>query len=165
MHDPLPYALVQSGTAPAFSSDGKSLFYLRGAGLAQVWSMSLEGAGQRQLTAHDERVSVIRRAPNDDRLVYAIDAGGDERHQIWLLENGASRALTSAPETFHGGGIWSPDGARIAFTANDRDPAHFDVLTMDVATGDLATGAPGAGLMHGVHEATGRGVEPRTGRG
>ena len=147
MHDPLPYTRLQSGTAPAFSTDGRTLFYLRGAGLAQIWETSLDDGAHRPLTAHDERVSQVRRAPHDDRLVYAIDAGGDERHQLWLLDNGAARPLTAAPDTFHGCGAWTPDGARIAFTANDRDAAHFDVLTIDVATGVCER------LMHGTHEA------------
>ena len=35
----------------------------------------------------------------------------------------------------HDFGGWSPDGARIAYTANDRDEAHFDVYVQDVASG------------------------------
>ena len=35
----------------------------------------------------------------------------------------------------HDFGGWSPDGTRIAYAANERDEAHFDVYVQDVATG------------------------------
>jgi len=35
----------------------------------------------------------------------------------------------------HDFGGWSPDGSRIAYTANDRDEAHFDVYVQDIASG------------------------------
>ena len=135
MIDPAAYARLDSAAAPAFSRDGRRLFHLRGAGLQQVWELDLDSGASRALTMHDEKVSLLRRAPGDDRLVYAIDAGGDERHQLWLLEDGVSRPLTEDGAVVHGMGAWSPDGTRISFTANDRDPAHFDVLVMELASG------------------------------
>ena len=147
MIDPIDYARLESASAPAFSCDGRTLFHLRGAGLQQVWALDLESGESRQLTHHDEKVSVLRRAPADDRLVYAIDSGGDERHQLWLLDAGISRPLTAAPGVIHGLGAWSPDGSRIGLTANDRDPAHSDILSMDVASGARTR------LMEGTHEA------------
>ena len=54
----------------------------------------------RQLSHHDEKVAFLRRCPADDRLIWGIDAGGDERQQFWLLEPGGEpRALTEAPDT------------------------------------------------------------------
>lgn len=147
MIDAVGYTTVEGASAPSFSVDGRTLFHLRGSGLAQVWALDLDSGASRRLTAHDERVSVLRRAPGDDRLAYATDAGGDERHQLWLLEDGVSRALTTAPGVIHGLGAWSPDGARVSFTANDRDEAHFDLVVMDVASGARAR------LAEGVHEA------------
>ena len=127
----------------------KSLFHLRGAGLSQIWVLDLESGQTSQLTAHDERVSLLRRAPNDDRLVYAIDTGGDERHQLWLLQTDATaQALTTESGVIHGMGAWAPQGDRIAYTANDRDPAHFDVLVMELATGTTTR------LFEGTHEAS-----------
>ncbi len=148
MIDPVDYARLESASAPSFSCGGRTLFHLRGAGLQQVWALDLGSGTATRLTGHDEKVSVLRRAPADDRLAYAIDAGGDERHQIWLLEGGQSRALTQAPEVIHGLGAWSADGARLSITANDRDPAHFDALTLDVGSGERVR------LLEGTHEAT-----------
>ena len=45
------------------------------------------------------------------------------------------RALTANPAVIHDFGGWSPDGTRIAYAANDRDEAHFDVYIQDIASG------------------------------
>jgi len=140
------YTAIEAASSPSFSRDGRTLFHLRGAGLPQVWALDLGDGAARPLTFHDEKAALLRRAPGDDRLVYGIDAGGDERQQLWLLEDGRSRALTDAPNVIHGFGAWSPDGSRISLTANDRDEAHFDVLLMDLATGERTR------LFQGTHE-------------
>jgi dipeptidyl aminopeptidase/acylaminoacyl peptidase len=131
-------AWVQIGaiTSPAFSKDGRTLFHLRGAGLPQVWAMDLDGGNARQLSQHDEKVAFLRRCPADDRLIWGIDAGGDERQQFWLLEPGGKpRALTESPDAIHDFGAWSADGARIAYATNDRDERVYDICVMELATG------------------------------
>jgi dipeptidyl aminopeptidase/acylaminoacyl peptidase len=127
---------IGAATAPVFSKDGRTLFHLRGAGLPQVWAMDVNGGDVRQLSHHDEKVAFLRRCPTDDRLIWGIDAGGDERQQFWLLEGGTEpRALTEAPDAIHDFGVWSADGARIAYAANDRDERFYDISVMDLATG------------------------------
>ncbi len=143
---PAEYALIDGASAPSFSRDGRTLFHLRGHP-AQLWALDLTTGQTRSLTQHDERVATFRRAPGDDRIVYGIDAGGDERQQLWLYD-GTSRLLTDAPSVIHGIGAWHPDGTRISLTANDRDPAHFDVLTLDIETGARTR------LHQGRHEVT-----------
>ena len=127
---------IGAATSPAFSKDGARVFHLRVSGLPQVWVMDRDGANARAVSAHDEKVAFLRRSPTDDRLIWGIDAGGDERQQFWLLDGAPPpRPLTDAPAVVHDFGAWSPDGARIAYAANDRDESHFDVLVMDLATG------------------------------
>lgn len=125
---PEAFARIEAAGAAAFSRDGDRLFFLRGAGLAQIWALDLASGAARQLTDHDEKVAILRRAPKDDRIIYGIDAGGDERQQLWLLEGGARTRLTDAPGVIHDFGAWSPDGARIAYAANDADESRFDIL-------------------------------------
>ncbi len=104
--------------------------------MPQVWSLNLATGEDRQLTFHDEKVAILRRSPADDRLIYGIDRGGDERQQLMLLDGDAEpRALTANPAVIHDFGGWSADGARIAYASNERDEAHFDVFVQDVATG------------------------------
>src|SRR5579863_6896883 len=135
-HDTDHFVTIGAATSPSFARDGGTLFHLRGSGLPQVWALDLATGEQRQLTFHDEKVALLRRSPVDDRLIYGIDRGGDERQQLWLLEPGAEpRAVTANTAVIHDFGAWSPDGARIAYAANERDEAHFDVYLQDVATG------------------------------
>ncbi len=151
---PEGFVAIGAAAAPGFSRDGRGLFFLGGSSLAQIWRLDLDDGSTRQLTSHEERVAFLRRAPQDDRIVYGIDAGGDERQQLWLLQEGASTALTAAPDVIHEFGAWSPDGTRIAYTANDRDEAHFDVLVMDVATREARR------LLHGTHAMSVAGWSP-----
>ncbi len=133
---------------PTFSKDGRRVFHLSGSSNPQLAVLDLDSGEISALTAHDDKVWLARRAPTDDRIVYAVDRGGDERHQLYLLDpaTGAARALTAAPEVIHGFGAWSPDGARIAYAANARDPAHTDVHVMDLGTGVARRVLDGDGL-------------------
>ena len=148
---PIPtdaWVKLGAATSPAFSKDGNTIFHLRGAGLPQVWAMDADGGNARQLSHHDEKVAMLRRCPADDRLIWGIDAGGDERQQFVLLEPGKQpRPITNAPEVIHEFGAWSADGARIAFAANDRDERIFDILVMDLATGARARVLHGPGIV------------------
>ena len=136
---PIPtdaWVSISAASTPVFSKDGARLFHLRGAGLPQVWVMDLDGGNAAQLSQHDEKVGLLRRCPTDDRVIWSIDAGGDELHQLWLLEpGGAPRALTTNAAVMHNFGGFSPDGTRIAYSANDRDPQFFDAVVMDLASG------------------------------
>ena len=144
---------ISAASGPNFSKDGTRIFHLRGtqplgSGLPQVWVMDADGNNAQPLSAHTEKVATLRRAPNDDRLIWGIDAGGDERQQLWLLEPGGTpRALTAAPEVIHDLGGFSPDGSRIAYAANARDERYFDIHLMDLATGAVSTLVQGEGIL------------------
>ena len=134
-----PEAWVDIGAAgtPVFSRDGNTIWHLRDAGLPQIWGMDREGGKARQITRHGEKTWKLSRCPADERLLWAVDAGGDERHQLFLREaDGSVRRLTDAPAVMHEFGCWSPAGTRIAYAANDRDERCFDILVMDLASGE-----------------------------
>ena len=96
---PEDYAAIEGASAPAFTSDGRSLLFLRGSGLSQICLLALGSGDQRHLTRHDEKVALLRRCPVSDQVIYGIDRGGDERQQLWLLDaseiDPAPRALTA----------------------------------------------------------------------
>ena len=146
MIEPSAWTAIGAASSPSFSRDGGTVFHLRGAGLPQVWSMRRDGSGAVQLADQGERATRLRRAPDSDRLIWSIDAGGDERDQIWLLDPGGTpRALTADLRANHEVGAFSPDGGRIAFAANDRDEACFDIVVMDLASGERRRIFEGAG--------------------
>ncbi len=127
-----PFAAIGAAAAPAFSCDGRTLYHLRGMGTPQLWAMDADGGNARELLQTNEKTGFFRRAPADERIIFGIDAGGDERQQLWLWEGGSAVALTAAPGVNHDFGAWSPDGSQFAYAANDRDEAHFDVLVRPV---------------------------------
>lgn len=148
---PEAFARIGAVGTPVFSRDGRTLFHLCGAGLPQVWALDLESAAARQLTFHHEKVSLLRRSPSDDRLIYCIDRGGDERHQLLLIDPAEDRptprALTDDPDVIHEWGAFSPDGSRIAYAANARDIARFDLYLQSLADGTAVCVFEGRGIL------------------
>ncbi len=139
------HAAIGAAAAPAFSRDGTTLYHLRGAGMPQLWAMAPDGGNARPLVEVSERIGFFRRAPGDERIIFGIDAGGDECQQLWMYDGGDPVALTGAPAANHDFGAWSQDGSQFAYAANDRDPAHFDVLVQEA-------GGPPRRVYRGTHQ-------------
>ena len=133
------YLNVRSAYAPSFDPSGERVAFLMDTtGVPQVWLIDARGGWPRQLTYFSERVSLVQWSPTANRLLFAMDEGGSERHQLHLIDfddGGQPRALTDSPSVMHIFGGWSPDGESIAYASNERHPAHFDVYVMDVADG------------------------------
>ncbi|MBM3546345.1 MAG: S9 family peptidase [Alphaproteobacteria bacterium] len=133
------YLGVRSAICPSVRSDGRRLAFVSDhTGVGQGWMLELPNGAPQQFTQHEDKVSFVGYAPVGKALIYGMDAGGDERIQFYLLADGAGAAkpLTRRPKVIHIWGGWSPDAKRIAFGANIRDQAFFDVYVMDVATGE-----------------------------
>ena len=149
--EPEVFARIGAAGTPVFSRDGRTLFHLRGAGLPQAWALELDTGTARPLSFHDEKLALLRRSPVDDRLVYGIDRGGDERQQLRLIDPAEDRpeprVLTDDQAVIHDWGAFAPDGTRIAFASNARDEAHFDVYVQDLASGARDCVYEGRGLV------------------
>ncbi|MEO8671561.1 MAG: winged helix-turn-helix domain-containing protein [Tahibacter sp.] len=72
-------------------------------------------------------------APNDDRLVFASNRGGDS--QLWLYEPGArtSYQLTHHKNVEVANPNWSPDGRRVLYVV--RGAGHSRLYSIDVDSG------------------------------
>ena len=82
-----------------------------------------------------------------DRLAYQYNGIGfidDHDAHLWVVDadTGEARSLVAGP-TAEGEPAWSPDGARIAFTANRRPQPDLDgrssVFVVDVASREVTT--------------------------
>jgi dipeptidyl aminopeptidase/acylaminoacyl peptidase len=130
------YLKIRGASGASWSPDGRRLAFLTEiTGVPQAWEVS-GGADcplwPEQLTFYEERVSDAEYSPSDDRLLFGMDAGGNERTQLFLLENGEVTGLTRAPDAIHYSGGFSPDGGRVAYTATRRNGTDFDVFVQDL---------------------------------
>ncbi|MBW8723671.1 MAG: PD40 domain-containing protein, partial [Inquilinus limosus] len=132
-----PYLDIPGAKSPALSPDGGLLAFLGDwTGFPQIWLQPAAGGAAWRAAETAEPVGALAFSPKSRDLVFTLDRGGDERHQIWLIPgaDGTPVALTDDPTVVHVWGAWSPDGTRIAYASNARDRFHMDIHVMEVAT-------------------------------
>src|SRR5215469_5637838 len=146
------YLNVQTAHGVSFAPDGQHITFLTDiTGVNEVWRTAVgPGGGEgapawpRQLTFGGERIVGASYSPVDDQLIVGGDTGGNERTQLFLMSGDGTSVtpLTSQPETIHvfggwqedvaTGNGWSPDGERIVYATNARDPRFFDIYERSV---------------------------------
>jgi len=131
------------GGALAFTNDGAHVLFVSNiSGQFNLWRVPVEGGWPHQLTSFmAETVRQIAVSPYDGALVLTADPDGDEFHQIYRLDpaDGWPEQITDAREVQHfvGGGAFSPDGTKLAYSANARTPTDMEVWVHDLETGDV----------------------------
>ncbi len=138
------YLNVRTACGASFSPDGDRLSFLTDiTGVAEVWCVPLNAHTPRplwpdQLTFRGERVASAVFSPRADLLLVSGDVGGNERTQLYTLSaDGATlAALTGRPDVIYTFGAWSPDGSRIIYSSNERDPRYFDIYERHMITGE-----------------------------
>jgi len=136
---------IRSATGPSFSPDGRFVTFLTNiTGVAQLWQVPVDGGWPTQLTFTKESVREAHYSPRKHELIYSMDAGGNERTQLYRLHGvvgGTDHAigdgwisddLTKEPKAIHMFGGWSHDGERFAFNANRDKPDRFDIYIQKV---------------------------------
>ena len=146
----------------AVSASG-SLAYVSGSNLRRAVIVDLRGA-ERPLPIPPGQLNWPRFSPNGRQVLADVLSGG--RNDVWIYDvaSGAGRRVTTEGTTNNRGG-WSPDGTRILFRSDRRDPNQ--TLWWQPADGsggaqELA-GAPGNDVFQGLLTPDGRTVIYRTG--
>lgn len=108
-------------------------------GSMQVYRLVVEGGALIQLTFLDEPVSAARYIPGTNDIVVAVDRGGNENYQLWLvdLNGGEPRALLVEENIKHDLGDVSRDGKLIAFSSTKRNGVDIDVSVLDRTDGAI----------------------------
>ncbi|MCA1554612.1 MAG: prolyl oligopeptidase family serine peptidase, partial [Chloroflexi bacterium] len=106
-----------------------------------------------QLTFFTNRIARTGAWSQDgEHILLSADYQGDEYHQLYLVpaRGGEPEPLTHEPRVQHiiESTAWSPDGRYIAYAANDRSPAHMDVLVRELRTGTTTRLLAGDGLYY-----------------
>lgn len=119
-----------------FSYDEKKvLFSSDQGGIFNIYEIDTFGSALKQLTHSDSQAfHVLSGFPHDERFLYTYDELGNERHHIFLFDNGKTKDLTPYPgakSNFEG---WSHDQKSFFFTSNVRDPKIMDLYEMDIAS-------------------------------
>jgi dipeptidyl aminopeptidase/acylaminoacyl peptidase len=113
-----------------FSDDGSELLYLSNApGTMQLFRVA-DGGAPEQLTSFAEPV-FGRFLRGSRRILLSMDDGGNERHQLFLLDavpGAAPEPFAVDPEFMHIEPQVSDDGRLVAYACNSRNGRDFDVF-------------------------------------
>ncbi len=119
-----------------FSPDeAKLLVTSNETGIYNAFSLPVDGSAPTQLTkSAEESVFGISYFPEDERILYSSDKGGNEISHIYVLdaENNVTD-LTPAENAKTGFMGWTRDKNGFFFGSNERDPKFFDLYEMDIA--------------------------------
>ncbi|HEX5883360.1 MAG TPA: hypothetical protein VFY67_02330, partial [Pyrinomonadaceae bacterium] len=121
----------------SFSSDEKSiLFHSNKSSIFNVYSVSVTGGAPTQLTnSTKESTFAVSYFPNDARILYTYDRGGNENNHLYLRElNGTERDLTPGDKVKANFLGWSHDRKSFFFSTNERDQRFFDIYEMPIDT-------------------------------
>lgn len=128
------YGLVGS-SAHAFSADGKSLLmFSDDTGVFNAYSLPVDGGAPIQLTNSDENaVYAVSWFPNDDRILYTYDGGGNELNHVVVREvDGSSRDLTPGDTLKADFVSWNDNGESFYLATTERNEQSFDIYQYSV---------------------------------
>lgn len=121
----------------SFSHGEKTiLFSSNKTGIYNAFTIPVEGGEPTQLTySEDDAIFALSFFPEDNRILYSSDKGGNEINHIYLRdEDGTVRDLTLEEKekaSFYG---WAFDQKSFFYGSNKRDPRFFDIYEMDIET-------------------------------
>ena len=122
----------------SFSADGSMLLVDSDVpGTRQLYSVPVRGGELRQLTRFAEPVG--GQFLDDGRILLEIDAGGNERTQLYTVaaELGAVPEPLVVDERYiHSSPHVGRDGTLLAYRTNRRNGTDFDIVARDLRTGE-----------------------------
>jgi dipeptidyl aminopeptidase/acylaminoacyl peptidase len=122
-------ATIRIGGA-SFSPDGRKLVYHSNqTGIFNLYEVSADGGTPTALTkSTDNAIRAIDFFPQDERLLYFSDRGGNELTHVYVRErDGSTRDLTPAPKARASFAGWASDDRSFFVATNERDPRFMDL--------------------------------------
>jgi dipeptidyl aminopeptidase/acylaminoacyl peptidase len=126
------------------ANENKLLVTSNETGIYNVFEMDIKSGEKKPLTnSTEESIFAAAYFPNDDRVVYTSDKGGNEIDHIFVRNsNGSTIDLitdSTAKANFYG---WSHDKKLMYYSSNSRDKRYFDLHKIDIGA------APGEGNIY-----------------
>ena len=127
-----------SFSAPAYLGDHEIVFMDDRSGTKQASIVDIDTGRVTELTTFTERLLSLKAVAATGRVVYGIDAGGNERQQLYTFPNvnDAVVRLTHKDDAIHDPGSITRDGSYLLFRSNARDESTFDVVGIDLSSGE-----------------------------
>jgi len=124
------YQNIRSASFQGWDRDAPRAMYIttRFADTMQVHHVASPGGARRQLTFSPERVLGVSPRPKRGQFLFAMDEGGAENYQYFLLgrEGGEPIRLTDG-KSRHESAKWSPSGELLAWSSNARNGKDMDL--------------------------------------
>ncbi len=121
----------------SFSPDEKQiLFHSNKTGIFNVYTVPVAANATPQALTNSTKESTyaVTYFPNDARVIYTYDRGGNENSHLYVREtNGTERDLTPGDKVKADFLGWSHDRKSFFYESNERDARFFDVFEMNIA--------------------------------
>jgi dipeptidyl aminopeptidase/acylaminoacyl peptidase len=120
------------GGASFSADDSRILFHSNESGIFNAYSVPVTGGKPTALTQSRETTLSVSYFPDDDRILYTRDQGGNENNHLYVRErDGSERDLTPGDKLKAEFAGWRPDGKFFYVLTNERDPKAFDLYRYD----------------------------------
>jgi dipeptidyl aminopeptidase/acylaminoacyl peptidase len=119
-----------------FTHDEKAIVYTSNeTGIRNLFSIPFGGGEKTQLTFSEiETYYLLDCFPNDGRIVFGHDQGGNENGHIYIRnEDGEEIDLTPAENAKNIYYEWNDDFTAMNYVSNRRDPQFFDLYQLTIA--------------------------------
>ncbi|HVE76493.1 MAG TPA: S9 family peptidase [Actinomycetota bacterium] len=129
---------IRTAAPTSFSADGSKISISSNlSGTMQLYRTDPSGGQLVPITSFDEPVSGGY-LPMSDRLLIQMDEGGNERSQLYLINDDGSgfEKVVYDPDYIHEAGGVSRDEQTIAYSCNRRNGVDFDIWIHSLKTGD-----------------------------
>ena len=123
------YGMV-GGAGHAFSADGSALLVSSDkSGVFNAYRLPVDGSEPTMLTDSDDNaVFAVSWFPNDDRILYTYDGGGNELNHVIVRElDGTYNDLTPGDSLKAAFGGWSADSESFYIVTTERNQSSFDL--------------------------------------
>ncbi|MAR02233.1 MAG: S9 family peptidase [Oceanospirillaceae bacterium] len=132
--DTTSYSMASS-SGYAFSPDGsKVLVASDETGIFNLYAVDIATGEKTALTSSSDSSFADSYFPNDGRVIYTHDSGGDELDHVYVMnEDGTETDLTPTEKTKASFAGWKNGNEFFWIITNERDPRFFDLYEYSAA--------------------------------